>query len=138
MKSKEKQDLKGGLRALAIIISILLLLNAYPFFENLYEKKLFQENSLETESEVTGWFEGRTGYRSPKHGFFNNCKYYVEEEVNYFRIFTSIKPLPLGDKINIKYYQYTKGLKKGKVVVVSCTEELNLKYADYGIYDYGY
>jgi len=138
MKSKEKKEIIYGLRALAVIIGTMILLNAYPFFNNLYEERLFRDNTLETESDVTGWYEGRTGYRSPKYGYFNSCKYYIGEDVHYFNIFTSVKPLPLGDKFTIKYYQYKKGWKKGKVVTVGNTEDLKLKYDGYGICDYGY
>jgi len=138
MKEKEKQDLIDGLKVLAGVIGIIVLFGGVQILKDQNKEKFFRENALETECEVTGWYEGRTGYRSPKHGYFNNCIYYIDENVHYFRIFTSVKPLPVGDRFTIQYYQYTKGCKKGKVVTVGSTEDLKLKFDGYGINDYGY
>ena len=134
---KEKLDFRDGLRVLARVIGFFTLLLAYPFFDGRYENRLFRENYLETECVVVEVGTGRLGTRSPKYGYFNKCEYFIEDNVYYCQIFTTAKPLPFGENITVQYYLFTKGRKKGKVKI-RFSEEMSLKYREYGFNDYGY
>ena len=133
---KEKLDIRDGLKIVACFVGFFVLILAYPFFNTLYEDKLFRENYLETECVVIEVFKSRTGVRGPKYGYDNKCQYYIGDNVHYCQIFTSIKYLPIGEEITVQYYQFTKGRKKGRVHI-RFSEEMKLKYHEYGFNDYG-
>ena len=122
---------------LSIVIGAIILFGAYHFLNSHYEEKLFNENAIETDCVVIEVSKGRIGFKSPKYGYYNKCQYYINSQIHYCQIFTSVKPLTFGEKIPVKYYQFTKGKKKGKILI-DFSEETNLKYHEYGFNDYGY
>ena len=124
--------IKAGLIGL---IPLALILIYYHFSDNTKtELKLLREEGIVLESEVILRVEGKAGHRVPKNGYWHRCQYFIGDTTYYYYIFTSIKPLPLGEKILIHYYQFEDGKNKGKTLVGS-TEEMKFKYKEYGFGD---
>ena len=114
------------------LVPIILLL-AYIYYDGEREEKLIQNQGVDTECIMIAFSEGRTGQRGPKKGYYNQFQYYIGDSIRYCYVFTSVKPLPSGIKLNVRYLQR----KDGKVTI-NFPDEYKKIYKEYGFNDYGY
>jgi len=111
----------------------LALLLSYYYFKNESENKLFWKQGIDTECIVIAYGEERTGVRGPRKGYYNKCRYFINDSIHYCYIFTTVKPLPVNEKIKLKYFQANDG--RIRIDFPNTEKE---KYKEYGFNDYGY
>ena len=134
MKQYIERKMSGwNILLLFIPLVPLALLLLYYYFEDKHERELLQEKGIYTECVVIAYGEGRIGVRGPKKGFFNKCQYSIGNSIHYCYIFTTVKPLPFNEKIELKYFQFDDGR-----VTITFPDSVNEKYREYGFNDYGH
>jgi hypothetical protein len=116
-----------------IILFLLGSLPLYVFLSSNHNERLMREQGENTECVMVAYGEGRTGVRGPKKGFFNQFEYQIGYTIHQCYVFTSVKPLPIGLKLKVRYLQ----TKDGKVRI-NFPDEYKETYKEYGFNDYGY
>jgi len=111
-------------------IGLLLL---YLYFSGENEDKLMREEGINTECVMVAYSEGQSGVRGPKKGYNNKFEYNIGNAIYRCFVFTSVKPLPLGLKLKVRYLK----TKEGKVRI-NFPDEYEEAYKEYGFNDYGY
>ena len=127
------QEYLQALKLLVLGLALPAMLVLFVFFSSEYDEKLMREQGVDTECVTIAYGEGRTGFRAPQKGYFNQCAYYIGDFIHYCYVFTSVKPLPSGMKFKVRYLQ-----KKDGKVTINFPDEYKEQYKEYGFNDYGY
>lgn len=121
------------LKILLYVFVPMTLMLSYEAIKSGYEDKLWREQGTDTESVVVAYREGKMGVRGVKKGYYNACQYFIGDSIRNCYIFTTTKPLPLNEKIKVKYFQFKDGR-----IRIGFPNEVKEKYREYGFNDYGY
>lgn len=133
MKEKNKSvSARDLLKLLYVLIPIGLLL-LYVYYSDESDEKLMQQQGINTECVMVAFGEGRTGQRGPKKGYVNQFEYNIGDSIHYCYVFTSVKPLPYGLKLKVRYL-----INKDGNVTIDFPDEYKEQYKEYGFNDYGY
>ena len=105
----------------------------YIFFSGLHDEKMMREHGVDTECVMDAYGKGSTGTRERKEGYVNRFVYQIGDSIHHCYVFTSIKPLPFGLKLQVRYL-----VKKDGSVTIDFPDEYEEKYKEYGFNDYGH
>ena len=130
----KRQNITGKdvLLLLSALIPIAILL-LWIGFSMRHEAKMMREHGIATECVMDTYVKGCTGWRGPIEGYHNRFVYYIKDSIHYCYVFTSVKPLPVGLKLQVRYL-----IKEDGSVVIDFPEEYEDIYKEYGFNDYGY
>ena len=127
------QDFFKAVLVMFAMLACIALFLLPVILEDEHNRKLMREQGVDTECVTIAYGEGRTGFRAPQKGYFNQCAYYIGDFIHYCYVFTSVKPLPSGMKLKVRYLQ-----KKDGKVTINFPDEYKEQYKEYGFNDYGY
>ena len=109
----------------------LALLLSYYYFEDESERKLLREQGINTECVVIERTKGKMGSRARKEVYNNKCQYLIDGTVHYCNIITRIKPLPINERIEMRYFQFDDGR-----VNITFPDSMKKKYKEFGFNNY--
>lgn len=130
--NKNKESARELLKLLGVIVAIgLWLLSMY--LSTVRDEKIMDKQGVDTTCVMVAYAEGGTGQRGPKKGYHNQFEYRVDGVIHHCYVFTSVKPLPIGMKLNVRYLK-----KKDGNVTINFPDVYKEQYKEYGFNDYGY
>lgn len=133
MKEKNKSVSARDLLKFLYVLIPLGLFFLYLYFSIEKDEKMMREQGINTECVMVAYGEGRTGQRGPKQGYYNQFAYHISDSIHYCYVFTSVKPLPYGLKLKVRYL-----INKDENVTIDFPDEYKEQYKEYGFNDYGY
>jgi hypothetical protein len=133
MKAKNNDVAARDLLKLLYVLVPLGLILVYIYFSDERDEKLMSKHGIDTKCVMVSYSEGRTGQRGPQNGYFNQFEYHIDDFTHYCYVFTSVKPLPIGMELKVKYLK----MKDGNVMI-NFPDVYKEQYKEYGFNDYGY
>jgi hypothetical protein len=109
------------------------LMLMYLYFSGERDQKLMDKQGIDTVCVLIAYGEGSTGQRGQKNGYNNQFEYYIDGVSHYCYVFTSVKPLPVGMELKVRYLK----MKDGSVRI-DFPDEYKEQYKEFGFNDYGY
>ena len=129
----KEQDRKMTIKDILLLLSGLTpiaIMLLYVFFSGLHDEKVMREYGADTECVMISYAKGSLG-RGPTEGYHNRCAYSVNDSIYYCYVFTSVKPLPVGMRLKVRYLMHKDGR-----ITIDFPDEYKEVYKEYGFNDY--
>lgn len=128
-EKKESSEYKS-IAFVSIVFGMFIFGLLYVFFSGLHDEKIMRENGVDTECVMISYAKGSLG-RGPTEGYHNRCAYSVNDSIHYCYVFTSVKPLPVGMRLKVRYLKHEDGR-----ITIDFPDEYKEVYKEYGFNDY--